>query len=159
MIKPSHPAATAASAIGGTSFATPHAWLGSTITGRCVALRNTGTAERSRVLRVAVSKVRIPRSQRITLGLPPAMMYSALINSSWTVEAKPRLRSTGLVVLPSCFNSSKFCMLRAPTWMTSMSAKRSSCEMSMISLTTGIPAFLPAAIRNFSPLSRSPWKA
>ena len=36
-----------------------------------------GTAERSSVLRVYFSKVRMPRSQRMTFSLPPAMMYSA----------------------------------------------------------------------------------
>ena len=60
----------------------PVAWLGSTITGRCVSFLSMGTAERSRVFRVAVSKVRMPRSQRMTFSLPPAMTYSALMSSS-----------------------------------------------------------------------------
>ena len=52
------------------------------MTGRCVSDLSTGMQERSSVLRVAVSKVRMPRSQSITRSLPPAIMYSALIRSS-----------------------------------------------------------------------------
>ena len=76
---------------------------------------STGTALRSRVLRVAVSKVRMPRSHRITCWLPPAMMYSAAARRSFTVALMPRFSSTGLSVRPSSLSSSKFCMLRAPT--------------------------------------------
>ena len=71
----------------------------------------------SQVLRVAVSKVRMPRSQSITLGLPWATMYSADISSSLMVELMPRLSSTGRPQPPSDFSSAKFCMLRAPTCM------------------------------------------
>ena len=71
------------------------AWLGSRITGRCVSSFSTGTAAISQVLRVAVSKVRMPRSQRITFGLPCATMYSADISSSLMVELMPRFSSTG----------------------------------------------------------------
>src|ERR1039458_3287658 len=79
---PSAPAATAASASAGTQSARPAAWLGSTITGSGVRSRSTGTAETSRVFRVAVSKVRMPRSQRMTWGLPSARMYSAAASHS-----------------------------------------------------------------------------
>ncbi len=47
------------------------------------------------MLRVAVSKVRMPRSHRITLGLPSAMMYSAAESSSSIEAAMPRLSRTG----------------------------------------------------------------
>ena len=47
-----------------------------------IVIASTGTAEISRVLRVAVSKVRIPRSQRITRRLPSERIYSALIKNS-----------------------------------------------------------------------------
>ena len=60
----------AARASGSTSRRSPDAWLGSTITGRCVCSFSHGTAERSSVKRVAVSNVRIPRSHRITASLP-----------------------------------------------------------------------------------------
>ena len=46
------PEAAAANAMGPTSVLRPVAWLGSTMTGRCVSSRSTGTAERSSVLRV-----------------------------------------------------------------------------------------------------------
>src|SRR2546422_5090839 len=71
MMSPSAPAATPARAIDSTYSQYPVPWLGSTTTGRCESRFTTGTALRSRVKRVAVSKVRMPRSQRITCGLPP----------------------------------------------------------------------------------------
>ena len=79
---PSAPAATPASAIGLISQRLPVAWLGSTITGRWVRWWSSGMAARSSVLRVYVSKVRMPRSHRITFGLPLLTMYSALISHS-----------------------------------------------------------------------------
>ena len=60
----------AARASGSTSRRSPDAWLGSTMTGRCVCSFSHGTAERSSVKRVAVSNVRIPRSHSITRSLP-----------------------------------------------------------------------------------------
>ena len=69
---PSAPTATPPSASGLTSQRLPVAWLGSTMTGRCVSRSRSGTAARSIVFRVYVSNVRMPRSHRITLGLPGA---------------------------------------------------------------------------------------
>ncbi len=61
----------------------PAAWEGSTTMGRWLILRMAGMADRSRVLRVKVSKVRTPRSHKITFSLPAAMIYSAdMIHSS-----------------------------------------------------------------------------
>ena len=57
----------------------------------------------------------LPRSHKITLSLPPAIMYSADISHSSIVADKPRFSKIGLSVLPSSFKSSKFCILRAPT--------------------------------------------
>ena len=57
----------------------------------------------SQVLRVAVSKVRMPRSHSITFGLPWATMYSADISSSLMVELRPRFSRTGRPHLPSVF--------------------------------------------------------
>lgn len=54
-------------------------------------------------------------SQRMTCSLPLAMMYSALIRSSFIVAAMPRFNKMGFFVLPSSLRRSKFCMLRAPT--------------------------------------------
>ena len=61
------PQAIPALAMGATYSQWPVPWLGSTITGRWVSFLRTGTALRSRVKRVAVSKVRMPRSQSTTL--------------------------------------------------------------------------------------------
>ena len=55
-----------------------------------------GTAERSIVFRVWVSNVRMPRSHRITFGLPAATMYSAAIRHSSIVAPNPRFSITGL---------------------------------------------------------------
>ena len=92
----------------------PVPWLGSTTTGRCESFFTTGTALRSRVKRVAVSKVRMPRSQRITFGLPPLKTYSAERSHSWIEVAMPRLSSTGFFVSATRRSSEKFWMLRAP---------------------------------------------
>ena len=74
----------------------------------------------SSVKRVEVSKVLMPRSQRITSELPSLTMYSAAISRSSTVEDGPRLSSTGLLERPTSSSSEKFDMLRAPIWMTSV---------------------------------------
>src|SRR5271157_3237200 len=47
------------------------------------------------------------------------MMYSAAIRNSSTVADRPRFSSTGLRAFPARFSSEKFCMLRAPIWITS----------------------------------------
>lgn len=77
-------------------------------------------AVRSRVFRAYCrSKVRIPRSQRMTLGLPAARMYSAAIRQSSIVADIPHFSRTGLPISPTRFNSEKFCILRAPIWIMS----------------------------------------
>ena len=53
----------------------------------------------SRVLRVAVSKVRMPRSHSTMSRLPRCAMYSAAISHSSMVACMPRLSITGL---PHC---------------------------------------------------------
>ena len=70
-------------------------------TGKCVSCFKIGTAEISNVLRVALSYVRIPRSQRIIWSLPCEIMYSAALMNSSIVAAKPRFNNTGLFILPS----------------------------------------------------------
>lgn len=94
-------------------------WLGSTIIGRWLSSLTKGMMLRSRVFRVAVSKVRMPRSQRMTLGLPLERMYSAAERNSSRRAERPRLRSMGFWSLPTARRSSKFCMLREPIWMMS----------------------------------------
>ena len=51
------------------------------------------------MLRVIVSKVRMPRSHRITWELPRATMYSAAISNSLMVALRPRLSMHGLAQL------------------------------------------------------------
>ena len=50
--------------------------------------------------RYAVSNVRMPRSQSMTLSLPSFSTYSAAIRSSSSVEESPRFSSTGTPVRP-----------------------------------------------------------
>lgn len=88
----------------------PVAWLGSTTTGRWLNLLTSGTALKSRVLRVAFSKVRIPRSQSTTFSFPSATMYSAAISHSSMVAEKPRFNRTGLPERPTARSRLKFCM-------------------------------------------------
>ena len=76
--------------------ASPMPCDGSTMTGRCESCLSSGIGVESSVLRVIVSKVRMPRSQRITWRLPRATMYSAAISNSLIVAHMPRLSSTGL---------------------------------------------------------------
>src|ERR1700736_4925922 len=74
----------------GLQFLHQAAELGSRITGRWLSSLRTGTAEMSQVLRVAVSKVRMPRSQRSTFELPWATRYSADMSNSLMVALSPR---------------------------------------------------------------------
>ena len=160
IISPSAPAATAAHDMGGTRRATPVAWDGSTMTGRWVRSLRTGIAERSRVFRVASSKVRIPRSHRITWRLPSDRQYSALIRYSVIVVIIPRLRRMGRFDLPIRLRREKFWTLRAPTWrMSEYSAISSTSAGFITSVTIGIPARSPALRRILRPFSSSPWKA
>ncbi len=117
---PSAPMAMAARESGTTRSRRPPEWDGSTTIGRCERPWTTGTAEMSRVLRVAVSNVRIPRSHRTISRLPRWATYSAAISHSTIVELMPRLSITGLPASPTAWRSLKFWALRVPTW--SMSA-------------------------------------
>ncbi len=73
------------------------------MTGRWLSSFTKGTASIARVLRVASSKVRMPRSQRMTFGLPFARMYSAARSHSSMVEFMPRLSMIGFWILPTSF--------------------------------------------------------
>jgi len=74
----------------------------------------TGMAFTSNVLRVAVSKVRMPRSHRSICVLPRVAMYSAACSHSSIVEDMPRFSITGTRVCPTSFSREKFVMFRAP---------------------------------------------
>ncbi len=73
--------------------------------GRCESAFTTGIAARSSRLRVCVSKLRMPRSQRITSSFPSATTYSAASKSSSIVADRPRFSSTGLPVRPARLSS------------------------------------------------------
>src|SRR5688572_31854104 len=66
---------------------------GSASTGKWDNSLTSATAARSSVLRVAVSKVLMPRSHKTTFALPPDNRYSAASNHSFTVADGPRFRS------------------------------------------------------------------
>src|SRR6185503_17725577 len=95
--------------IGGTRLRKPVPCEGSAITGKCVNSLARAIAARSRVFRVAVSKVLIPRSQSTTFVLPPANRYSAASNHSFIVAEGPRLRRIGRLTVASFLSREKFC--------------------------------------------------
>ena len=160
MMSPSAPAATPAIAMASTNSQWPVPWLGSTRIGKCESFFTAGTALRSSVNRVEASNVRIPRSHRITFGLPRASTYSADKSHSWIVVAIPRLRRTGLPASPTRLSSGKFCTLRAPICrISACSATTSTLSGSMTSVTIGNPVSRLASARSFSPSSSRPWKA
>jgi len=104
--------------------------------------------------------VRMPRSQRITFGFPPASTYSAESSHSWIEVDMPRLSSTGLPHSATRLSREKFCTLRAPIWrMSACSATTSTLSGSMTSVTTGRPVRLLASRSSVRPSSSSPWKA
>ena len=122
------------------------------MTGRWLNFFTAGMALKSCVFRVYVSKVRMPRSHRMTFSLPPARMYSALISHSSIVADRPRFSRMGFLVCPSSRSKSKFCMLRAPTWITSTSSTKRSISCGAISsVTMGSPVSLRASFNNSSP--------
>src|SRR6266567_3204742 len=157
---PSAPTAMAALVSGKTRSRRPPECDGSTITGRCDRRWATGTALMSSVLRVAVSNVRMPRSQRTMSRLPRWAMYSAAISHSSIVAFMPRLSMTGLPAEPTAWSSAKFCMLRVPTWsMSACSLTRSTLAGSTTSVTTGSPTSALTSARIFRPATPRPWNA
>ncbi|MPM71896.1 hypothetical protein SDC9_118867 [bioreactor metagenome] len=101
----------------------------------------------------------MPRSQRITFSLPPAIMYSADIIHSSIVAARPLFSRIGTCVLPSSFSNSKFCILRAPTCIKStLPTNWSNLSADIISVTIGSPFLEPASLSISSPFSFKPWK-
>ena len=112
------------------------------------------------MLRVAVSNVRIPRSQSMTRSLPPARTYSAAASHSSIDDDMPRLRSTAVRVFPTSLRSSKFCMFRAPIWSTSASRATASTSAGWsTSVTMGSPFWRPASCIMASPSKPRPWKS
>ena len=103
--------------------------------------------------------MRIPRSHSMTRSLPLAMIYSALISSSFSVLARPLLRRIGLSIRPSSRRRSKFCMFLAPTWITSTSSKSGKSMIFMSSVTIGRPVSRRATFRYSKPVAFSPAKS
>ena len=86
-------------------------------------------------------------------------MYSAAMRNSSRVADMPRLRRTGSLARPARLRREKFCMLRAPIWMTSAySSTRSSDSLSMASVTMPKPNCLRTLERIFKPDRPRPWK-
>ena len=129
------------------------------MTGRCVFSFKTQTALKSKVLRVAVSKVRIPRSQRATLEFPAAMIYSAALSHSSIVAERPRFNSTGIPVRPTSFKSSKFCIFLAPTCSMETYCSADSTAWALVtSQIVANPVSFAAVCIYFKPSTSSPWK-
>src|SRR4051794_22169130 len=100
----------------------------------------------------------IPRSQRTIRSFPSRATYSAAISSSSTEADGPRFSRIGLSALPTSASSMKFCMLRAPIWITSAaSSTASTWRGSISSVTTGSPVSSRASRRIVSASSPSPW--
>ena len=102
----------------------------------------------------------MPRSQSTMSALPSRAMYSADSSHSSIVADMPRFSSTGVPVRPTSRSRSKFCMLRAPSWiMSATSSTSSSCRGSMTSVTIGRPVSSRASARISRPGLPRPWKA
>ena len=130
------------------------------MTGRWLVACTIGTAEMSRVLRVAGSKVRMPRSHSTTSRLPRWAMYSAAISHSSTVAVIPRLSSTGLPASPTACSSPKLAMLRVPICsMSACSATTGTSRASTTSVTIGRPVASRVSTRISRPSRPRPWKA
>ena len=113
----------------------------------------------SKVFRIVVSNVRMPRSHSMTSGLPPARTYSAESSHSSIVAEMPRLTITGVRDLPSSRSSVKFCMLRAPTWRMCAYFAISSIWLRSMTSVISFRLWRSAAARRMrSPSSPMPWK-
>ena len=109
--------------------------------------------------RVDVSKVLMPRSQRMIRSFPSLATYSAAIRSSSTEVEAPRLSNTGLSARPTSDRRRKFWLLRAPIWITSVASTTcSTWRGSISSVTTGSPVSSRASRRIASASRPSPWK-
>ena len=90
--------------------------------------------------RVPGSKLRMPRSHRMTPGAPPSSRYSAAASHSSTVAPKPRLSSTGRPARAAALSSDVAAMVRAPICTSSQcSATRATEASDVASRTTARP--------------------
>ena len=114
----------------------------------------------SSVLRVALSNVRMPRSQRITLRVAARQdvfgRQQPLLDRGGdaALEHAPACAS-----VPSSRSSVKFCMLRAPTWKMSAYLSMTSIWLMSITSVMSFRSCALAASRSIRrPSSPSPWK-
>ncbi len=98
-------AATAARAPAITRSDRPVAWLGSARIGKGVVCLMSAMAFTSNVLRVAVSKVRIPLSHSMICSFPRLATWSAALSHSSIVDMNPRLSNTGLANSPTAHSN------------------------------------------------------
>ena len=82
---------------------------------RCVFLFKTQTALKSKVLRVAVSKVQFRALTKGNFGISGDHDIFKRLSHSSIVAERPRFNSTGIPVRPTSFKSSKFCIFLAPS--------------------------------------------
>ena len=68
----------------------------------------------SNVFLVAVSKVLIPRSHKITFSFPLLNIYSEAKSNSSRVALIPLFNKTGSFDSPTASNNLKFCIFLAP---------------------------------------------
>src|SRR5258708_4058816 len=83
-MRPSAPTAIAARETAPMRLCLPVPCDGSATTGKCESSFARATAAKSKVLRMPVSNVLIPRSQRTTSEFPPESRYSAASSHSFT---------------------------------------------------------------------------
>jgi hypothetical protein len=160
MMRASAPTAIAARETGPMRLCLPVPCDGSATTGRCDSSLASATAARSNVLRMPVSKVFMPRSQRATWSFPPESKYSAANSHSFTEAEGPRLRRMGFLAVASLRRSAKFCILRAPTYsMSAYSQIKSTSSVLITSVTTGIPVISRASPRILSASIPKPWNS
>src|SRR5438477_2216806 len=158
--KASAPIATAPLHMAMTKSALPAPWLGSITIGHCDSFLIIGTVERSSVLRVYVSKVRIPRSQNIRLQLPLESTYSPASSHSSIFMESPRFNKIGFFVLAAPISNWKFCAFLAPICkMSAYSATISACASDNNSVIIARPVSRRALARSLSPFSPSPWNS
>jgi len=130
--------ATAARESGKTLWRLPVPWLDRRKSGDGCAFSQPAPRRDQAVLREKSEKVRTPRSQSMTCNY---LRKSTYRRPSGTHRAwrTCRAEQDRFLARPARFSKEKFCMLRAPIWMTSAySSTRSSDSLSIASVTSRI---------------------
>ena len=131
------------------------------MTGRWVSSFRTGTALISRVLRVAVSKVRMPRSQRMTSVVPCGKDifggHEELLDGR---HHAPLEEDRAFSDLPHFLQKGEVLDVPGPDLENvAYSSTRSTSVVFMTSVTTGRPDFSRAFFRSFEPIFLHPLEA